>query len=347
MAARAATAFSVQDDDRECPICFEIKHDIEILPHEGGGVGRAQDGRDISSHRACKACREDMRGKDTSCPWCRDRVVWDKVISILDGLKSEVGRSSNPDQLANLMTLWEEFELTRPNSDVVRFAKDMISDDSLSKHVQRAIDGNPGWIRDSMGLWARFHCLVEDGELRASREDAQRLRRAVHVALDAFDRDGGNAPEHGGAMVAQVYVAVLCAMNNGMSVRSLVTISKRVAATCIRFWSQKAREVRSRLPGAYVESLSSVIFGSPHEDPLLRAFFPELMPPQPPPRRQRGRGGAETASAERRARSKSPSAAAGSKEQKVDETEAILAEIVFAAKRSDVREVKRLAALLE
>ena len=45
-----------------CPICFEMKEDVERIPH-AFPVG------DISTHRSCRSCRE--RWKSASCPFCR------------------------------------------------------------------------------------------------------------------------------------------------------------------------------------------------------------------------------------------------------------------------------------
>jgi hypothetical protein len=47
----------------------------------------------------------------------------------------------------------------------VLFARDMVQDVALCAHLDRAIASNAGWLRDSSGLWCRFHAMVVDGEL--------------------------------------------------------------------------------------------------------------------------------------------------------------------------------------
>jgi hypothetical protein len=75
-----------------------------------------------------------------------------------------MGGAHEPQALANLMAIWQEYELTRSKSDVVLFARDMVSDVALHAHMERAISTNAGWLRDSAGLWCRFQAMVLDGE---------------------------------------------------------------------------------------------------------------------------------------------------------------------------------------
>ena len=136
-------------------------------------------------------------------------------------------------------------------------------------------------------------------------------------------------------MVAQLYVAILCAKNNRMKSESLASISRRVINSCVTFWASDRDRVTSTLPRVYAEGASDAVFGKFAEDPLLATFFPgshsrRAPPPSQPP---------------------SESAAAAQASEKIGEAditnEAVLAEIVFAARRRDIHEVKRLALLLE
>lgn len=122
-----------------------------------------------------------MLHKGQSCPWCRDEVVWREVLGFLDTLKLQVGGASSPNQLADLMTKWEEYERTRTRSDVLLFARDMATDVAITSHLDRAILTNAAWLRDSIGLWARFHALVQDGELELDATAADRLRKVNPV----------------------------------------------------------------------------------------------------------------------------------------------------------------------
>ena len=137
--AKDADDDEAEDGEEECPICFEFRATIEPLPHVGGGAaGLSKSNRDVSSHRACEECRAQLVAKNQRCPWCRDEVVWNDVFGFLDGLKGDIGKANDPDSLADLMAKWEEYELTRSNSDVIAFARDMVTDDRLCAHLDRA-----------------------------------------------------------------------------------------------------------------------------------------------------------------------------------------------------------------
>lgn len=167
----APAAPATQPETAECPICFEMTDpaDLEALVHASQADGSAPD-RDVSAHIACGTCRESMMKLGQGCPWCRDEVVWKNVFGFLDDLKNGVGEATTPDTLADLMARWEEYELTRSNSDVLLFARDMVQDVALCAHIDRAIAGNAGWLRDSSGLWCRFHAMVTDGELTLGKQ---------------------------------------------------------------------------------------------------------------------------------------------------------------------------------
>lgn len=105
------------------------------------------------------------------------------------------------------------------------FAKNMVEDVALFKHLERAVESQHGFIRDSSGLWCRFYAMIVDGELKVTTrfgvslcpaflttelllqvEDKCRtlLTKAVTDCLERFDADGGTAPQYGGAVYAQV-----------------------------------------------------------------------------------------------------------------------------------------------
>merc|ERR1712072_1292546 len=79
----------------ECPICYEVCTDVQQLLHECSGS------RDVSSHRACQKCRQQMLERNQSCPWCRDNMVWQELFGFLDGLKKNISQANKPDDLAD------------------------------------------------------------------------------------------------------------------------------------------------------------------------------------------------------------------------------------------------------
>ncbi len=49
--------------------------------------------------------------------------MWKQVFGFLDSLKKAVGKANKPDELANLMGTWQEYEMCRSKDDVVLFAR--------------------------------------------------------------------------------------------------------------------------------------------------------------------------------------------------------------------------------
>lgn len=255
----------------ECPICCEICTDVQTLVHEHHPK------RDVSSHRACAKCREQMVARNQSCPWCRDNMVWQELFGFLDGLKSNMKKAQQPDELADLMGTWQEYELTRPLVDVRRFASDMVEDVALSAHLDRVLrDNNVAFMRDSAGIWCRFHAMVVDREIHVSTDASNRLKQLVEGAMKAFEKDGGNAPQHVGAMYTQLASAVLCARFSGSSLTTLVQLTQQVGHTSVRLHRQRfknAAGVRERLPKVFAESVSDPVWGSAQQDVVLKEFF--------------------------------------------------------------------------
>lgn len=123
--------------------------------------------------------------------------------------------------------------------------------------------------------------MVVDGEVLLLGEnaasDAARLAAAVLGCLRDFRSNGGSAAEHGGAMYAQVCVAILCAQLSGSSVATLAPLCKQVGEATAHFWAkdegdQKNKVVR-HLPKDYVEATSVVVYGGSSADCVLTSFF--------------------------------------------------------------------------
>lgn len=74
-------------------------------------------------------------------------------------------------------------------------------------------------------------------------------------------------------MYTQLCVALLCAMNNGMEMTTLIALARRVGEACLRFWSGKKHEFRQRCLQEYAVGVSSLVWGHPSEDKILTTFF--------------------------------------------------------------------------
>lgn len=261
----------------ECPICYAVADDIQPLPHKTTAGN-------VSSHRACRKCREELVKRNAPCPWCRTEMVWQTVFGLLDGLKGAARgyRDGQHDELANLMGMWQEYEMVRTQSDICLFAREMSTDPAVVARLEGALATSSGWLRDSIGLWIRFYSLYADGEVpELPAVDGERLRRAVDAAIEAFERDHGGHPDFVGAMYQQAAVAVLSASFSGLSTRTAAAQARRVGEAALRVYRRHygaqprtVYQVRERLNKDYAEAVSSLVWGSEcRGDPILRAFF--------------------------------------------------------------------------
>lgn len=211
-------------------------------------------------------------------------MVWQTVFGVLDGLKGATRgyRDGQHDELANLMGMWQEYEMVRTKSDICLFAKEMATDAAVIARLEGALVTSSGWLRDSVGLWIRFYALWADGEAELSTVDGERLRRAVDAAIDTFERDHGGHPDFVGAIYQQAAVAVLSASFSGLSTRTAALEARRVGEAALRVFRRhygaqprSAAQVRERLNRDYAEAVSELVWPehAAGVDPILRAFF--------------------------------------------------------------------------
>lgn len=260
----------------ECPICYTMARDVEQLPHkEAAG--------DVSKHRACCKCRMELVNRNASCPWCRTEMVWQTVFNFLDDLKKGARgyQEGQHNQLADLMGTWQEYEMSRTQSDIRLFAREMASDPAIAARINGALAGRSGWLRDSIGLWIRFYSMYADGDIQLSEPDGARLQKAVDEAIRLFEQDHGGHPHFVGAFYQQAAVALLCASVSGLSTKTAGELAKRVGAAAVRVFERhyKTRPdgvklVRERLTQDYAEAVAQVVFeGDRSADPVVSLFF--------------------------------------------------------------------------
>lgn len=273
---KKAKAASATNEIDMCPICNEERSDIEMLTHA------STNGGDISSHRACASCRENMIISNSSCPWCRSEMVWKNLYGFLDGFKGHIGGRHERDHqgLANLLTYWQEFEVSRSRSDLHAFARDLCTDSSLAQHVQRGISNRSGWLRDSIGLWMRLHGMHQDGEVDLPAEDAARLQATVDIAFDIFQHDHGGHEDFVAAFYQQSCAAWLSASFSGSSISTLTQLVQRAGNACVEVFDahyttkpNAENEFRQRVSQDYVVGVQDAVWGGAPSDPVWTRFF--------------------------------------------------------------------------
>lgn len=210
-------------------------------------------------------------------------MVWQTVFGMLDGLKGATRgyRDGQHDELANLMAMWQEYEMCRTQSDIALFCREMATDAAVVARLEGAVATSSGWLRDSVGLWIRFYSLYADGETELSSADGDRLRRAVDAAIVSFEQDHGGHPDFVGAMYQQAVVAVLSASFSRMSTKTAGALARRVGEAALRvfrrYYSAQPRSavhVRERLNRDYAEAVSDIVWGScAGGDPIMKTFF--------------------------------------------------------------------------
>jgi len=153
--------------------------------------------------------------------------------------------------LANLLTHWQEFEMTRSRSDLSSFARDLCTDSSLAQHTARGILDRDPWLRDCAGLWIRLYAMHADGEISPplGDEDAARLQACVEVGLCMFEERHGGHEDFVAALYSQVCAATLSAGFSGSSTAAISALTRRAGQLCVEVY-QRAYATK---PGAKEE----------------------------------------------------------------------------------------------
>ena len=99
-------------------------------------------------------------------------MVWQTVFKFLKGLKGKIQSASGHNELADLMSQWQLFEISSSKSKISDFAKDIATDSTLCNILDKAMGGGAAWVRDSVGLWSRIHALISDREIASIPRDA-------------------------------------------------------------------------------------------------------------------------------------------------------------------------------
>lgn len=210
-------------------------------------------------------------------------MVWQTVFGFLDGLKDGARRVGEGDhnRLASLMETWQEYEMSRSHSDIKLFAREMAGDAAIAARLDGALASQGGFLRDSAGLWIRFHALHADGEIELSGADGERLRRVVDSAISIFEKQHvhNKHPHFVGAFYQQAAVALLCANMSGLSTVTLQALVRRVGEAVLRVFkahhggNQEKALLRERLDVCYAQAVSEQVWGSEAKDEIMQTFF--------------------------------------------------------------------------
>ena len=279
---------------RECPICFTLKSDVEVLPHLSTPDGN------VESHCMCGECRQSFAS--FSCPFCRGKiggsfVATSEIKSFVDGFVAQMCRDAkHGDQHKHAVWLeaWEAFEFQHGNyvsdtgvthhegrPDVVANVAALVMQDKrfaplLEDGIERANkngDGNT-WLCNGSGVVFRLFGLLECGSLAVSPALAALLRRAYGSIFSNLARPGWH-----GAMLGCCYMQALsawlsaCRCGSGETSADAETVrrvGRAIAKTCTNDRG-KADEVRKHTIESYVRLATSDVWCA--NDPVLKVAF--------------------------------------------------------------------------
>lgn len=264
-----------------CPICFDERDDVEILQHwmpQG----------DISDHKMCGNCRKSY--DKNQCPFCKDVLLKDELLALIKNLVDTVSkqtRGGDANARAAIYERWQLFEMEYEAQPAVirRVAKLVVEDRNFAATLDKGVQRKEEWLRDAAGIVFRFYGMCEDGEMVLSDVFSHRLKAAIEVILEPFERASPISLDahYYGALYTQSLVPWLCAWRSGVSSRTLLTLVQRTGRAvvhCLERVPQNAmqrRDFRKRIPERmqleYIQLAHEPVWGSQAKDPIWNTFY--------------------------------------------------------------------------
>mmetsp|Transcript_33409 Transcript_33409/g.56081 ORF Transcript_33409/g.56081 Transcript_33409/m.56081 type:complete len:278 (-) Transcript_33409:1237-2070(-) len=261
----------------ECPICFEVKDDLEVLEHwETHG--------DVSSHQMCGDCR--ARNISNECPFCKEIICKKEFIDfICEFVRNwKVTAHTDPNSMAAVFERWQYLEMMLDSSPVVikRVAKMVLQDEEFTSVLNVALSGHQDWVRDIAGVIFRFWGLLHDDALDVTDHTRQLIDDSVEMILAPFERSTDPVQMCGhfyGALYMQVLVPFLCAQNSGFQTAQLRSLVQRTGKAIVHCYlkhcsSTLKREVTERMHVQYLTVAQGLIWDTQNDDVVWNTFYP-------------------------------------------------------------------------
>mmetsp|Transcript_9070 Transcript_9070/g.15545 ORF Transcript_9070/g.15545 Transcript_9070/m.15545 type:complete len:865 (+) Transcript_9070:125-2719(+) len=264
-----------------CPICFEEKDDVEVLEHW-------QPQGDVSGHKMCGDCRRSY--DKNQCPFCKDVLLKDELLALIKNLVDTVSkqtRGSDASARAAIYERWQLFEMEFEAQPAVvrRVAKFIVEHPHFAASLDRGVQRKQEWLRDAAGIVFRFYGMCEDGEIVLPDIHSRRLKAAIEVILEPFERPSPVVLDAHfyGALYTQSLVPWPCAWRSGASSRTLLALVQRTGRAVVHCLDRvpknerERRDFRRRVPERmqfeYIQLARVPVWGSQKADPIWNAFY--------------------------------------------------------------------------
>jgi len=260
-----------------CPICFEEKDDVEILPHMHAKG-------DISTHRMCGECRVSFH--KTTCPFCSEIIAKDELLEVIETFVKSIESATSADVHAQaaLLERWQFFELEYQSNPAIikRVAKLIIQDKGFKKLLEDGVRNQRAWLRDAAGIILRFHTFT--GNFDITPVEKKLLADAYNVILRLV-KSMEVSGHHFGALYSQAIICFLAAIQqqarNEEEINKLGKVVREIGKLIVQracerggqSLQQVKREVPERLYKDYVYSCSHALWGGTDKDVVLKQFF--------------------------------------------------------------------------
>mmetsp|Transcript_56717 Transcript_56717/g.106914 ORF Transcript_56717/g.106914 Transcript_56717/m.106914 type:complete len:179 (-) Transcript_56717:43-579(-) len=168
---------------------------------------------------------------------------------------------------------------------VRRVAKFIVEHPHFAASLDRGVQRKQEWLRDAAGIVFRFCGMCEDGEIVLPDIHSRRLKAAIEVILEPFERPSPVVLDAHfyGALYTQSLVPWPCAWRSGASSRTLLALVQRTGRAVVHCLDRvpknerERRDFRRRVPERmqfeYIQLARVPVWGSQKADPIWNAFY--------------------------------------------------------------------------
>mmetsp|Transcript_55755 Transcript_55755/g.83021 ORF Transcript_55755/g.83021 Transcript_55755/m.83021 type:complete len:743 (-) Transcript_55755:151-2379(-) len=266
---------SDNSSDNICPICFEEKDNIQLIPHwEAKG--------DVSGHRMCADCTEQYTKNE--CPFCNEVSIKESLLEVIKSLIQDVKSKSaggDPNDLAAILESWQFFEMEYGHNPKViyRVGALILQDKEFKNLLEDGVNTRAAWMRDAAGIFFRLYSLSVEGNLDVTPNEKILLQKCFETIKESMSSVKSQG-HHYGALYSQSMVPYICALQSGQSTVHLEIIVREVGELIVRYykknrrtWPQLKRDVPERIVSEYMDIVTVNVWGGKDHDPVRKAFY--------------------------------------------------------------------------